>query len=204
MSAQASCDSGSPVSVHYEIAVGSYPGSNSGAAVSGVVLSGFPAACDGAAVTLEMRGNRAGDPLLTPNILLSTADSKLDPCSQRVLSTPLVVTNGSITLSLCERGGQAGYASVHDLTLLTLLMSAPIPTSTSTPTPTPTSGVLGVHTSPSPSQRHHSSVLGATTLTPATGADLPVVISRVFMILSMAFMLAGLWVWRRQCYFGPG
>ena len=153
------CDSaGSPVTVHYEAAVGSYPGVTSPVAVSGVVLSDFPAACDGVAVKLEMLGNSAGDPSVAPNAdtLLSTADSTLDPCTQDSLTAPLVVAaNGSITLPLCATGGPAGYVSVHDLTQLSLFLSAP------------TGGVLGISTaSPTPT----GPVLGTSVVTPATGS----------------------------------
>jgi hypothetical protein len=166
-----SCDSsGSPVTVHYEIA-GGYPGSASGFAVSGVVLSNFPADCDGATVTLAMWGNSAGDPSVVPSSdkLLSTADSTLDPCSQKSLSTPLVVTNESITLSLCATGGPAGYASVHDLTLLTLFV------------PATSGGALGASTSNSPA--------GTVVPTPVTGAA-PSLASDL-LALGIALLLAG-------------
>jgi succinate-acetate transporter protein len=39
-------------------------------------------------------------------------------------------------------------------------------------------------------------------VTPTTGADLPVVISRALVLCGMALMLAGLWLWRRQRHFG--
>jgi hypothetical protein len=154
-----SCDStGSPVTVHYEAAVGSHPQINSGGVVTGVVLSDFPTACDGFAVKLEMLGNSAGDPSVAPraDTLLSTADSTLDPCTQDSLTAPLVVAaNGSITLQLCATGGPAGYVSMHDLTELSLFLSAP------------TGGVLGISTaSPAPA----GAVLGTSVVTPATGS----------------------------------
>lgn len=153
------CDSsGSPVTVHYEVAVGSYPGVTSSFAVSSVVLSDFPTACDGVAVKLEMLGNSAGDPSVAPsaNTLLSTADSTLDPCTQDALTAPLVVAaNGSITLPLCATGGPAGYVSVHDITELGLFLSAT------------TGGVLGISTaSPAPA----GGVLGTSVVTPVTGS----------------------------------
>jgi hypothetical protein len=160
------CDSaGSPVTVHYEVAVGSYPGVTSGFAVSGVVLSDFPGSCDGVAVQLQMWGNSAGDPsvALSADTLLSTADSTLDPCTQDSLTAPLVVAaNGSITLPLCATGGPAGYVSVHDLTQLSLFLSAP------------TGAVSGISTaSPAPattSPAAAGAVLGSSVVTPVTGS----------------------------------
>jgi hypothetical protein len=200
VSAQAaSCDSVSPVTVRYETALGSFPGSPAAVAVSGVILSAFPAACNGAAVTLEMHGNSAGDPSLPSTMLLSTANSNLQPCGQTVLSTPVVVTNGSITLSLCPTGGPARYASVHDLTRLTLLTSAP----------NPTGQVKGASTtsspSPSTSPGKHQGALGASTgtVTPTTGAQLPLPLSWILIAVGMGLVLAGVWVWRPRRYAGP-
>ncbi len=191
---QPSCGLGPPVVVHYETAVGTHPAIDSRVAVSGVVLSGFPSACDGETVRLEMWGNTAGDPSvpLSGDRLLSTADSRLAPClPRRALSTPVVVgTNGAITLSLCPGGGPAGYVSVHDLTRLSLSMS-----------PAPRSGqVKGQSTTkpsgPPGSAGQHGGVLGATT--PLTGAHLPLVLSWSLMLIGIALLFLGLWLWRRQ------
>jgi hypothetical protein len=118
-----------------------------------------------------MWGNSAGDPSVAPSSdkLLSTADSTLDPCSQKSLSTPLVVTNESITLSLCATGGLAGYASVHDLTLLTLFV------------PATSGGALGASTSNSPA--------GTVVPTPVTGTA-PSLASDL-LALGIALLLAG-------------
>jgi hypothetical protein len=145
--AASSCDAaGSPVTVHYLGALGSYAGVNSRWAVSGVVLSDFPPACDGVAVKLLMLGNSAGDPSLAygADTLLSTADSTLDPCTQQALAAPLVVADGSISLSLCAAGGPGGYVSVHDITALSLFLSAPSgPPATATSSPTASGGAGG-------------------------------------------------------------
>ena len=154
-----SCDSaGSSVTVHYEAAVSSHPLIKSGGVVTGVVLSDFPSACDGAAVKLEMLGNNAGDPSVAPsaNTLLSTADSTLDPCTQDSLTASLVVAaNGSITLPLCATGGPAGYVSMYDITQLSLFLS------------TPAGGVLGISTA---SPTATGPALGTSVVTPATGS----------------------------------
>jgi len=168
VSASSSCDpTSSPVSVHYQTAVAT-SGSDSRVAVSGVVLSGFPTACDGSTVTLELLGNKAGDPTVAPSAdtLLSTADSTLDPCSQKTLATPLVVAGGSITLSLCASGGPAGYASVHDLTALALFL------------PAGSGGVLGASTS-----------TGSVVPTPVTGSAFSV--PYALFALGLALLVAG-------------
>jgi LPXTG-motif cell wall-anchored protein len=140
-------------------------------------LSGFPAGCNGEAAKLEMRGNSAGDPSVAPSAdtLLSTADSTLDPCSQATLAHPLVISGGSITLSLCATGGPAGYVVVHDLTLLSLFLS---PSS---------SGVAGTTTTPSRS----SGVAGIGTVVPSTGAASS--LSAPLLGLGVALLLGG-WI----------
>ncbi|MGC1184920.1 MAG: hypothetical protein WBA31_07185 [Candidatus Dormiibacterota bacterium] len=172
-----SCDSsGSPVAVHYQIAVGSFPGITTGAAVSAVVLSAFPAECEGTTVKLEMLGNSAGNPSLpfSDDHLLSTADSTLDPCSQNALAAPLVVTHGSITLPLCATGGAAGYASVHDLTALALFL------------PASASGVLGASTSGT----------GSAVPIPVTGS--PFSLAADLIAMGIALLIAGAIVFARS------
>jgi hypothetical protein len=178
--AASSCDSsGSPVRIKYEAAVGSYPGVTSAVAVSGIVMTDFPAACNGSAVKLEVRGNSAGDPSLAPaaDRLLSTADSTVNPCTQKQLSHPGVVTNAAISLVLCPAGGPAGYFSVHDVTLLSLFLaeaSGGVVTTnpTPTPTPSPTGGVAGI-----------------SVVTPSTGSASPVTFD--LLGLGVALMLVG-------------
>jgi hypothetical protein len=175
--AASSCDSsGSPVTVHYEAALGSYPGVTSGVAVSGVVLSNFPAACNGSAVKLEVRGNSAGDPSVpaAADTLLSTADSTVNPCTQKPLSSPGVVTNAAISLVLCPTGGPAGYFSVHDITLVSLFLAQATGgvAATTTATPSPTGGVAGI-----------------SVVTPATGGAMPV--PSGLLGLGVALMLVG-------------
>ena len=75
-------------------------------------------------------------------------------------------------------------------------------TRTPSATPTPKGGTLGVHTTPSPSPSPHRGVLGAST--PGTGAQLPIVLSRVLIVIGLMLVFAGLWVWRRQRYFKRG
>gem|GEM_PF-6441914 len=41
-------------------------------------------------------------------------------------------------------------------------------------------------------------VLGAQT--PSTGADLPIALSRVLIVLGLVMFLAGLWLWRQRRY----
>lgn len=78
------------------------------------------------------------------------------------------------------------------------------PTPTVTPTPTPSGGVLGQSTtsptpSPSVSPKKHHAVLGAST--PTTGADVPIVLSRVLIVVGLGLLFAGLVIWRRQRYY---
>ncbi len=191
--AASSCDSsGSPVTVHYEAAPGSYPGVTLGVAVSSVDLSNFPAACNGTAVKLEVRGNSAGDPSIAPaaDRLLSTADSTVNPCTQKPLPAPGVVTNASISLSLCASGGPAGYFSVHDITLLSLFLAQ-------------ASGGVAVTTtpSPSPSASPTGGVAGVSVVTPSTGGALPVTTDLlgvgVALMLVGGFAVAAAWYRRR-------
>jgi hypothetical protein len=87
--------------------------------------------------------------------------------------------------------------------------ATPTPSATATPTPsatsTPSGAVKGVSTasptpSPSASPRKHGAVAAANT-PPTTGAQLPIVLSRVLIVIGLVLIFAGLWVWRRQRYF---
>jgi hypothetical protein len=75
------------------------------------------------------------------------------------------------------------------------------------PTPTPPGAGLGVTTtSPTPSSAaspsKHRGVSAAST--PTSGAQLPIVLSRILIVLGLGLVFAGLLVWRRQPYFGHG
>lgn len=79
----------------------------------------------------------------------------------------------------------------------------PTATPTATPTPTPSGAVLGSHTTPSPKPPgKHGGVLGASA--PTTGAELPVYLSRVLIVLGLALVFGGLVLWRRQRYYQGG
>ncbi|MGC1908784.1 MAG: hypothetical protein WA809_04195 [Candidatus Dormiibacterota bacterium] len=168
VSAQGSCDaSGTPVTVSYQTA-----GSDSaisGVAVSQVVLSGFPAACDGVTATLQLFGNTAGNPALplSSDTVLSTANSTLDACTRKQLATPLEVNAGSLTLPLCASGGSGGYVSVHDLTALALYLPAG-----------PGGGVLAASTT------------GTGAAVPVTGASLPW--ASLVLLLGLLLLVAGM------------
>lgn len=194
---QAACDQIPPVAVHYQTVAGHYPGVTSAIAVSGVVLSGFPGACDGHTVTLRMWGNSAGDPSLpvSSDRLLSTANSSLQPCTQRTLSRPVVVTNGSIALALCAAGGPGGYVSVHDLTALALLVSAEGTQGQvkAQSTTAPSSGPPSPGLVPPP---RHQGTLGATT--PSSGAHLLLALAEFLVVMGAALLALGVWMWRRQ------
>jgi hypothetical protein len=73
------------------------------------------------------------------------------------------------------------------------------PTFTDLSSGSPAGGVLGQSTtSPSPSGTPAGGVLGAHT--PTTGAGLPVLLSRVLIVLGLGLFLGGLWYVRRQRY----
>ncbi|MGH9070433.1 MAG: hypothetical protein ACRDX8_04515 [Acidimicrobiales bacterium] len=175
--AQAGCDaSGTPVSVHYATVFRNGQGE-----VSAVTLTGFPAACDGQTVTLQMYGNSTGNPSLplSSDKLLSTADSALDPCTQSKLTRPLAVSSGAIALSLCGSGGPAGYAGVRELTDLSLYL------------PAVSGGVLGASTDP-----------GSTgTVVPTTGAGFS--LSDLMLLLGILLLLVGVVLFRRRGLGGP-
>jgi len=69
---------------------------------------------------------------------------------------------------------------------------------------TPAGGVLGQSTTApgqpggDPGSGQHGGVLGAQT--PSTGADLPIALSRVLIVLGLVMLLAGLWLWRQRRY----
>jgi hypothetical protein len=168
VSAQGSCDaSGTPVTVTY-LSTGS-DSAISGVAISQVVLSGFPAACDGMTATLQLFGNPAGNAALplSSDTLLSTANSALDACTGKQLATPLEVSSGSLTLPLCASGGAGRYVSVHDLTALALYLPAG-----------PGGGVLAASTT------------GSGALVPVTGASLPW--DSLVLLLGLLLLVAGM------------
>jgi hypothetical protein len=168
VSAQGSCDSaGTPVTVSYQT-TGS-DSAISGVAVSQVVLSGFPGACDGVTATLQIYGNQAGNPALplSSDTLLSTATSTLDACTRKPLATPLEVSAGLLTLPLCASGGAGGYVSVHDLTALALFL------------PASSGAVLGASTSGT----------GTVVPTPVTGSAFSIPYG--LLALGLALLLAG-------------
>ncbi len=73
------------------------------------------------------------------------------------------------------------------------------PTFTDLSAGSPPGGVLGQSTSTtSPTGTPSGGVLGAQT--PTTGAGLPVVLSRMLIVLGLALLLGGLWFLRRQRY----
>lgn len=167
-SAQTSCDSSTPVVVHYQVS----PQPSGTPDVSSLQLTGFPTTCNGDLVVLQLWGNAAGDPTLpqSDDSLLSTSDSALDPCTQAPLASPLTVASGQIDLALCPTGGLTGDVSVHDLTLLVLDVNG-----------APVSAALG----------------GATTLAPAVapktasgrgGGILAFTGSNIVMILELALL----------------
>lgn len=113
--------SSAPVSAHYVAALGT----NHVGYISAVDLSGFDAGCNGDSAVLELWGNTAGDPTvpISGDSLLATSDSTLDTCTQLPLKTPMTVQDGNIDLTLCPTGGPAAYVSIHDLTLLSLVVN---------------------------------------------------------------------------------
>jgi hypothetical protein len=107
------------VSVHFDLArSGATPG------ISGVQLSGFDAGqCDGQPVEVTLFGNQAGNTPADPSELLSTLDSSLDPCSGKSAAAPVLIHSGAVSLHGCahvKSGSGAAFASVHDLTRLTV------------------------------------------------------------------------------------
>ena len=125
VAAQSSCDTSTPVVLSYSTVAGA-----ASVMVSAVHLSGLPAGCDGGTVIAQLYGNSAGDPSVAKasDQLLSTVDSTLDPCTRAALSSPGVVTGGTIGLPLCPSGGAGGDVSVHDLTLVEVSVNGlPVP-----------------------------------------------------------------------------
>jgi hypothetical protein len=107
---------------------------------------------------------------------------------------------------------QGGSASVTLQPTFTAVPAQRRASSTPPPTPRPTGGVHGRSTtSPTPpvsaaSPGKHHRVLAAstTTSTPTTGAQLPLVLSRILILAGMGLVLTGLLLWRRRRYFGRG
>lgn len=91
-----------------------------GPAIAKVTVGNLDAGCDGSPVLLVLSGNQAGDPLAPADERLTTLDSALDPCAQTARDHAPVVHGGTITLDACLSGGPAQYASVHDVTQVTL------------------------------------------------------------------------------------
>ncbi|MGH9075169.1 MAG: hypothetical protein ACRDZQ_13785 [Acidimicrobiales bacterium] len=121
--AATSCTSSSGASISYHVVATPAPSRpTSLSMVSGVVVSGLSAGCDGETARLFLDGNTTGDPSAA-GALLSTATSKLNPCSQAAVTPAPTVKTGSITLDLCATKSTKGsYVSVHDLTHLTLFV----------------------------------------------------------------------------------
>jgi hypothetical protein len=135
----------------------------------------------------------------------SSSDSMQSVSSSSITADTDVITvswNFPIQASNPYQGGKA-TVNLQEAYSGGSVPPAAISTPSPTPTPTPTSGVLGAHTTPTPSpnRQHHSGVLGASTSTPTTGAQVPIIFSRVLIVLGLALILVGLWVWRRQRYF---
>ncbi|MDA8332370.1 MAG: hypothetical protein M0027_14445 [Candidatus Dormibacteraeota bacterium] len=69
---------------------------------------------------------------------------------------------------------------------------------------TPAGGVLGQSTTApgqpggDPGAGQHQGVLGAQT--PSTGADLPIALSRLLIVVGLLMFLGGLWLWRQRRY----
>jgi hypothetical protein len=149
-----------------------------------------------------------GYPDATP---CSSADSTQTVSSSAITSSNTdVVTVGwdfPIQASNPYQGGTATVTLQEEYSGTNVSPNPPA-SATPRPTPTPTGGALGASTTSSPtaspSAHHHGGVLGASTTTPTTGAELPVIFSRVLIVLGLVLIFAGLWVWRRQRYFTRG
>ncbi|MHB8325438.1 MAG: hypothetical protein ACYDHB_13645 [Candidatus Dormibacteria bacterium] len=118
----------------------------------------------------------------------------------------VVVVNWSLPLA-AGNPYEGGLATVKLWATIGGVVVRPIPNTPATRTPRSTGVVKGVSTagptpSPSRSPSKHHGVLAAST--PTTGAQLPIVLSRILIVLGVGLVFAGLWMWRRKRYFGPG
>lgn len=125
-SAATSCGSPQPFHVHYDVATGSGSATSPNLTmITAVTISTLDAGCNGKTAKLALVGNVSGTPKTTAHVM-STATSKLGPCTQAILPSPPTVTAGSITFTLCKTGGPATDVSVHDLTGITLAVAGTI------------------------------------------------------------------------------
>jgi hypothetical protein len=92
--------------------------------ISGLeVVNLLPSVCDSQPVAVEFWGNVSGDDTAPAALLLSLAQSDLDPCTQQALPAPALVSAGRVNLALCERGGPARFADLRELTRVTLFVA---------------------------------------------------------------------------------
>lgn len=94
-----------------------------GSVIAGISLSGFSRVCDGKSVAVTLAGNSAGDSAAPAIDLLSTLDSRLDPCTGENAGDPAVVTDASITIHGCastDNPQRGAYASIQNVTRLTV------------------------------------------------------------------------------------
>ena len=176
-STEVSCSASSaPVTAHYVAAMGT----NHVGYISAVDLSGFAAGCDGDTAVLQLWGNTAGDPSvpMSGDSLLATLDSRLDSCTQLPL-TPMTVHDGNIDLTLCPTGGPAAYVSIHDLTLVALVVNGQA---------VPVVSAASTANSAGPSTNATAKHSGSGGILAFTGADLEVL--AIFGVLALFVGLA--------------
>lgn len=93
-------------------------------AMSGAVISGLDqTSCDGKSVIVTFFGNTAGNPnqQMSQDKRLAVFDSARNPCTGQVLTDPLHVAAGTITLHGCALvtdPTRAAYVDIHDVTLM--------------------------------------------------------------------------------------
>lgn len=177
---EGSCSASSaPVSAHYVAAMGT----NHVGYISAVDLSGFDAGCDGDSAVLQLWGNTAGDPTtpISDDSLLATLDSTLDTCNQIPLNTPMTVQDGNLDLTLCPTGGPAAYVSIHDLTLVALVVNGQ-------PVPVVSAAGLARSAGSSPSATANRS--GAGDILAFTGADFEVLVIFGLLALLVGIVIA--------------
>ncbi len=120
------------VTVHF-IQAGTVP------EIDGVQLNGFDAAtCDGQPVKVVLAGNAAGDPRAPATDVLTTLDSTDGPCAQEGARRAAVITSGTVTLRACLDASSVndghGPASIHDATLLRVVVAGQVVASRPGPT----------------------------------------------------------------------